>query len=59
LAIDGVVVENIATTAKTLPGFAALWEALVFGEPGQRAVTSLDVAGVAVTSLDVATEPPR
>ncbi|RFA13968.1 3-phosphoshikimate 1-carboxyvinyltransferase [Subtercola boreus] len=54
LAVDGVVVENIATTAKTLPEFAALWEALVFGEPGQRAVTSVDVATPA-EALDVAT----
>lgn len=26
LAIDGVRVENIATTAKTMPDFPALWE---------------------------------
>ena len=29
LAVDGVVVEDIATTSKTYPGFAADWERLV------------------------------
>jgi 3-phosphoshikimate 1-carboxyvinyltransferase len=29
LAVDGVLVENVATTAKTFPGFAALWEAML------------------------------
>ncbi|PPF82725.1 3-phosphoshikimate 1-carboxyvinyltransferase [Subtercola sp. Z020] len=43
LAVDSVVVENIATTAKTLPEFAELWEGLVHGEPGQRAVTSVEL----------------
>jgi 3-phosphoshikimate 1-carboxyvinyltransferase len=31
LRISGVEVENIDTTAKTLPGFAARWESLVSG----------------------------
>ena len=43
LAVDGVVVENIATTAKTLPQFADLWQALVFGEPGARATRSMEL----------------
>ena len=29
LAIPDVVVENIATTAKTMPTFVALWDALL------------------------------
>ena len=29
LAIPGIKVENIATTAKTLPDFAALWSSIV------------------------------
>lgn len=29
LCIDGVVVENIETTSKTLPGFVTLWEDMV------------------------------
>lgn len=31
LAVEGVQVENIATTAKTLPGFADMWTAMVEG----------------------------
>ena len=31
LVVPGVEVENIATTAKTLPQFAELWHGLVFG----------------------------
>jgi 3-phosphoshikimate 1-carboxyvinyltransferase len=31
LRVDGVVVDDIATTDKTLPGFAAMWSALVQG----------------------------
>jgi 3-phosphoshikimate 1-carboxyvinyltransferase len=36
LAVDGVEVENIGTTAKTLPEFPALWTALTgtAGTPG-------------------------
>jgi 3-phosphoshikimate 1-carboxyvinyltransferase len=39
LAVDGVLVENIATTAKTLPQFPELWAQLVAtartgGSPG-------------------------
>lgn len=33
LVVSGVLVENVATTAKTLPGFAEKWAALVTGEP--------------------------
>ncbi len=29
LAVEGIEVEDIATTAKTLPGFAELWETMV------------------------------
>ncbi|MGH3344109.1 MAG: 3-phosphoshikimate 1-carboxyvinyltransferase [Carbonactinosporaceae bacterium] len=31
LAVPGVQVENVATTAKTLPGFAELWSAMLGG----------------------------
>jgi 3-phosphoshikimate 1-carboxyvinyltransferase len=34
LAVDGVEIENIATTAKTLPQFPALWHELVHGDDG-------------------------
>ena len=36
LVVNGVQVENIATTAKTLPGFAALWTAAVDGQGATR-----------------------
>jgi 3-phosphoshikimate 1-carboxyvinyltransferase len=29
LAVDGVVIENIATTAKTLPDFPQMWAEMV------------------------------
>jgi 3-phosphoshikimate 1-carboxyvinyltransferase len=29
LVVDGVRIENIATTGKTLPQFPALWRAMV------------------------------
>jgi 3-phosphoshikimate 1-carboxyvinyltransferase len=29
LAVDGVHVENIGTTAKTLPEFTAMWTAML------------------------------
>lgn len=35
LVVDGVRVENIATTAKTLPQFPQMWLELI-GEPGSR-----------------------
>lgn len=35
LRVPGVVVENVATTAKTLPGFAARWERMLAGEAGR------------------------
>jgi 3-phosphoshikimate 1-carboxyvinyltransferase len=28
LAVDGVLVENVATTSKTFPGFAEAWTRL-------------------------------
>jgi 3-phosphoshikimate 1-carboxyvinyltransferase len=41
LAVPGVEVENVATTAKTLPEFPQMWtrmlEAAVAAEPGRRA----------------------
>ena len=33
LAVPGTAVQDVATTAKTLPDFPALWTALVGGEP--------------------------
>ncbi|MBY8881703.1 3-phosphoshikimate 1-carboxyvinyltransferase [Actinacidiphila acidipaludis] len=37
LLVDGVLVENVATTAKTLPDFPELWTAMLAGpaEPGR------------------------
>ncbi len=32
LAVPGVVVENVETTGKTVPGFAGLWTAMLGGE---------------------------
>ena len=29
LRVPGIVVENVGTTAKTLPGFAELWAAML------------------------------
>jgi 3-phosphoshikimate 1-carboxyvinyltransferase len=34
LAVDGVRVQNVATTAKTFPGFPDAWRRLVTGAPG-------------------------
>jgi 3-phosphoshikimate 1-carboxyvinyltransferase len=31
LAVPGVEIENVATTAKTLPQFTQLWQAMVTG----------------------------
>lgn len=36
LCVPDVQVENIATTDKTLPGFAHMWEDMVRGEAGQQ-----------------------
>ena len=33
LVVDGVQVEDVATTAKTLPDFVAMWDAMLAGEP--------------------------
>ncbi|MCU1480067.1 MAG: 3-phosphoshikimate 1-carboxyvinyltransferase [Subtercola sp.] len=42
LAVDDVIVENIATTAKTLPEFAELWSRMVAGDPaGAASISSL------------------
>lgn len=35
LVVDGVQVENVATTAKTLPDFTGLWDAMLAGTPGK------------------------
>ena len=38
LRVPGVQVENVATTAKTLPGFTGMWDRLLAGSaPGQAA----------------------
>jgi len=34
LVVDGVQVENVATTAKTLPDFTGLWDAMLTGPTG-------------------------
>ena len=34
LVVPGVEVEDVATTAKTFPGFADVWTAMVAGEAG-------------------------
>lgn len=34
LRVPGILVENVETTAKTLPGFAGLWEQVLAGEAG-------------------------
>ena len=31
LAVDGVLVEDVATTSKTFPDFAAAWSTAVLG----------------------------
>jgi 3-phosphoshikimate 1-carboxyvinyltransferase len=36
LRVPGLRVENVETTAKTLPGFPRLWETLVIGADGDR-----------------------
>jgi 3-phosphoshikimate 1-carboxyvinyltransferase len=35
LRVPGVLVEDVGTTAKTLPGFVEMWDAMVAGTPGQ------------------------
>ncbi|UFS60000.1 3-phosphoshikimate 1-carboxyvinyltransferase [Subtercola endophyticus] len=40
LAVDDVIVENIATTAKTLPEFAELWSRMVAGDSASTASIS-------------------
>jgi len=32
LAVPGIMVDDIATTDKTLPGFATMWQAMLAGE---------------------------
>lgn len=44
LAVDGVRVENVETTAKTLPGFTALWDDMLAQRAG-----STDPAGLGST----------
>jgi 3-phosphoshikimate 1-carboxyvinyltransferase len=36
LAVDGVEIDDIATTAKTLPDFPGMWSALLGGPAGRR-----------------------
>ncbi|MBT2595859.1 3-phosphoshikimate 1-carboxyvinyltransferase [Arthrobacter sp. ISL-72] len=36
LAVPGVEVEDIGTTAKTMPDFPQLWEAMLHRQPGQQ-----------------------
>ncbi|WP_067990540.1 3-phosphoshikimate 1-carboxyvinyltransferase [Nocardia pseudobrasiliensis] len=36
LRVPGVEIEDIGTTAKTLPNFVSLWEAMLFGEGAAR-----------------------
>ncbi|GAB3615978.1 3-phosphoshikimate 1-carboxyvinyltransferase [Okibacterium endophyticum] len=40
LAVDGVEIENVATTAKTLPQFTELWTDMVSGRSGRRPAAS-------------------
>ena len=35
LVVPGVEVEDVATTAKTLPGFVAMWQAMLDPHPGE------------------------
>ena len=37
LVVDGVLVEDVATTAKTLPDFPGLWSGMVAGHDGEPA----------------------
>jgi 3-phosphoshikimate 1-carboxyvinyltransferase len=32
LRVPGVLVENVGTTAKTLPGFTDLWQRMIAGD---------------------------
>ncbi|GGF26108.1 3-phosphoshikimate 1-carboxyvinyltransferase [Subtercola lobariae] len=52
LAIDDVIVENIATTAKTLPEFAALWQQMVSGGAPDAAGSLGRPAGASVALGD-------
>ena len=36
LAVPGVVVEDVATTAKTLPDFTGLWAGMLAGDASDR-----------------------
>ena len=35
LPVPGILVEDVATTAKTLPGFVGLWDGMLAGRPAQ------------------------
>ena len=55
LAVDDVVVENIATTAKTLPEFAELWQGMVFSsKDSSQSVSSISVSPSPVSPAPVA-----
>lgn len=43
LAVPGCTVENIATTAKTLPNFPGRWEAMLSGEQSPPTLTMAEV----------------
>ncbi|MEF2975627.1 3-phosphoshikimate 1-carboxyvinyltransferase [Subtercola sp. YIM 133946] len=58
LAVDDVIVENIATTAKTLPEFAELWLAMVNGDTGSATNVSLD-GGLLGNGLNAGIAGPR
>lgn len=37
LAVEGVQIENVATTAKTLPDFPKMWADMLAGDAGPEA----------------------
>ncbi len=44
LVVPGVEVEDVATTAKTLPGFVEMWQAMLDGQHSGSTVTTADPA---------------
>jgi 3-phosphoshikimate 1-carboxyvinyltransferase len=45
LLVPGIRVENVETTAKTLPGFVGLWEAMIAGDVKKKKTRSGGVRG--------------
>jgi 3-phosphoshikimate 1-carboxyvinyltransferase len=45
LAVDDVLVEDVATTSKTFPDFAAAWSRAVHGTPGDLGAPATTTAG--------------